>query len=84
MLGLSSDRAFVYEVEGLRQTEQTTQDTHPIRSSGNLMIQVPYKRMNEEMRRISRLGGKIVAIHPLSDYLAAQSQNNSQHDSQGE
>jgi phycocyanin-associated, rod len=73
MLGLAADRSFIYEVEGLRQTEQTAQDSHPIRNSSNIMIQVPYNRMNEEMRRISRSGGKIVAIHPMADYLAASS-----------
>jgi CpcD/allophycocyanin linker domain len=67
MLGLSSGRNFIYEVEGLRQNEQTTKNNYPVRTSGNTMIQVSYDRMNEEMRRITRLGGKIVAIHPLSE-----------------
>jgi hypothetical protein len=30
------------------------------------MILVPYSRMNHEMRRITRLGGKIVNIRPLA------------------
>jgi hypothetical protein len=75
MLGLSSGRNFIYEVEGLRQNEQTTKNSYPVRNSGNVMVQVPYDRMNEEMRRITRMGGKIVAIHPLADYLAAGHQN---------
>jgi phycocyanin-associated, rod len=73
MIGLAADRNFIYEVEGLRQTAQTAQDSHAIRNSGNIMIQVPYDRMNEEMRRISRLGGKIVAIHSMADYSGRQS-----------
>jgi hypothetical protein len=27
---------------------------------------VPYSRMNEEMQRITRMGGTIVSIQPLS------------------
>jgi hypothetical protein len=30
------------------------------------MITVPYNRMNEEMQRINRMGGKIVSIQPLT------------------
>jgi hypothetical protein len=66
MLGQSTlNRVFVYEVEGLRQNEQTNKQSYPIRNSSTIMIQVPYNRMNDEMRRITRLGGKIVGIHPL-------------------
>lgn len=81
MLGMSStnDRVFVYEVEGLRQNEQTTKNSYPLRNSSNQWIQVPYSRMNEEMLRISRLGGTIVAIHSLADYCAAQSKVSSEH-----
>jgi hypothetical protein len=60
---LASSRYFVYEVEGLRQNEETTNTGYPIRSSSTVLITVPYSRMNEEMQRISRLGGKIVKIH---------------------
>jgi phycocyanin-associated rod protein len=84
MLGLSSanDRVFVYEVEGLRQNDQTTNNSYPVRSSGNLLIQVPYNRMNDEMLRISRLGGNIVAIHPLADY--SKQGDSSGHDAPAE
>jgi sulfite reductase alpha subunit-like flavoprotein len=62
--GSSADsRVFVYEVTGLRQSDQTENRNYPVRNSGSIFIQVPYNRMNEEMRRISRLGGKIVGIH---------------------
>lgn len=61
----SSNRVFVYEVSGLRQTDQSDRNSYPIRNSGNVLIKVPYNRMNEEMLRINRLGGKIVNILPL-------------------
>lgn len=82
MLGLSSaanDRVFVYEVEGLRQNEQTTKNNYPVRNSSNVLIQVPYNRMNDEMLRISRMGGSIVAIHPLADYSAAKQEDSCEH-----
>lgn len=80
MLGLSStnDRVFVYEVEGLRQNEQTTKNNYPVRNSSNVLIQVPYRRMNDEMLRISRMGGNIVAIHPLASYSAAKREDSSE------
>jgi hypothetical protein len=67
MLGLSSfnNRVFVYEVAGLQQNDQTENNSYSIRNSSNILIQVPYSRMNFEMRRISQLGGKIVAVHSL-------------------
>lgn len=63
---LAGSRYFVYEVQGLRQNEETTNSGYQIRSSSTILITVPYSRMNEEMQRISRLGGKIVKIHPQS------------------
>jgi phycocyanin-associated, rod len=63
----SSNRVFVYEVEGLRQNEQTDNNRYQIRNSSTILIQVPYSRMNEEMRRITRLGGKIVGIRSASE-----------------
>jgi phycocyanin-associated rod protein len=62
----ADNRIFVYEVEGLRQNEQTDKQNYPVRNSSTIMMQVPYSRMNAEMRRITRLGGKIVNIRPLS------------------
>lgn len=60
----SGSRVFVYEVVGLRQNEETDKTNYPIRNSGSVFIRVPYNRMNQEMQRITRLGGKIVSIHP--------------------
>jgi phycocyanin-associated, rod len=69
MLGLSSsnNRVFVYEVAGLHQTDLN--NNYQIRNSSNAFIQVPYHRMNDEMQRINRLGGKIIAIQPLAEHL---------------
>lgn len=61
----SSSRLFVYEVEGIRQVDGDGPDS-PIRRSGTTFITVPYSRMNQEMKRISRMGGKIVSIRPLT------------------
>jgi phycocyanin-associated rod protein len=60
-----ANRVFVYEVTGLRQSDQTENSAYPLRTSSSVFIQVPYNRMNEEMRRITRLGGNIVNIRPL-------------------
>ncbi|QLE54685.1 ferredoxin--NADP reductase [Nostoc sp. TCL26-01] len=62
----SGSRVFVYEVVGMRQSEETDQTNYPIRKSGSVFIRVPYNRMNQEMQRITRLGGKIVGIHSVS------------------
>ena len=61
-----SNRLFVYEVVGLRQNAETDKGSYPIRSSGSVFITVPYSRMNQEMRRITRLGGTIVSIQPFT------------------
>jgi len=60
----SGSRIFVYEVEGMRQSQATDQISNPIRRSGSVFISVPYDRMNQEMRRIARMGGRIVSIRP--------------------
>ena len=62
---LSGSRVFVYEVVGLRQNEETDKMNYPIRQSGSVFVRVPYNRMNQEMRRITRMGGKIVNIQLL-------------------
>ncbi|MDY6785282.1 MAG: phycobilisome linker polypeptide [Cyanobacteriota bacterium] len=58
-------RMFLYEVEGISQNGQFDQLDYSIRKSGTVQILVPYSRMNQEMRRIARMGGKIVSITPL-------------------
>ncbi len=58
-------RVFVYEVVGMRQSQATALANYSIRKSGSIFITVAYNRMNEEMRRIARLGGKIIGITSL-------------------
>ena len=58
----AASRVFVYEVSGLHQTEENDNNSHSVRQSGSVFIKVPYARMNDEMRRISRMGCKIVNI----------------------
>ncbi len=60
------NRMFVYEVVGLRQNQETDKTDYQIRQSSSILITVPYSRMNQEMQRITRLGGKIVSIQPLT------------------
>ena len=69
----SAGRVFRYEVVGLRQNEETDKNNYEIRQSGSVFVTVPYNRMNEEMQRIVRLGGKIVNIQPLTAESATQS-----------
>ncbi|MGF1479771.1 MAG: ferredoxin--NADP reductase [Cyanophyceae cyanobacterium] len=73
----SNSRTFVYEVVGLKQVGETEQLSYSIRQSGTVFMKVPYARMSREMQRISRLGGKIVSIKPLSAYTEEESTNNS-------
>lgn len=62
----SVNRFFEYEVVGLRQNDETDKQDYAIRSSASTFIKVPYSRMNQEMQRIVRMGGKIVNIKPLT------------------
>ena len=62
----AGSRVFRYEVVGLRQNEQNDKNNYEIRNSGSIFITFPYSRMNEEMRRISRMGGRIVNIEQLT------------------
>lgn len=62
----AGSRVFRYEVVGLRQNDETDKNNYEIRRSGSVFMTVPYSRMNEEMQRITRLGGKIVNIEPLT------------------
>jgi phycocyanin-associated, rod len=59
---IADDRVFVYEVAGLRQTDQTDGSNHEIRHSSNVLMQIPFGRMNEFMQQMNRLGAHIVNI----------------------
>ena len=61
-----NNRLFIYEVEGLSQKGNGDSLNVPIRNSGTMSIAVPYNRMNQEMRRINSLGGKVISIKPFS------------------
>ncbi|MEH2180805.1 phycobilisome linker polypeptide [Nostoc sp.] len=74
----TSSRYFRYEVVGLRQVEENEKTNYPIRSSATVFFTVPEKRMNQEMQRIARLGGKIVSIQPLNAVSNAVPQTNSE------
>jgi hypothetical protein len=63
---IGANRLFRYEVTGLRQNDQTDLQNHGIRQGSSVFITVPYPRMNDEMRRITRLGGTIVNIQPVT------------------
>ena len=61
------NRLFLYEVVGLSQNGNSNNLNYSIRSSGSVFITVPYNRMNQEMQRISRLGGRIVSITAVNN-----------------
>jgi phycocyanin-associated rod protein len=65
-LNSAGSRVFRYEVVGLRQNDENDKNSYEIRNSGSVFLTVPYSRMNEEMRRITRLGGRIVNIEQLT------------------
>jgi ferredoxin--NADP+ reductase len=62
----ANNRLFIYEVIGLRDSQSSDGTNSKIRRSGSSFITVPYQRMNQEMRRIARLGGKILNIRPYA------------------
>jgi ferredoxin--NADP+ reductase len=62
----ANNRLFIYEVIGLRDSQTSDASNSKIRRSGSSFITVPYQRMNQEMRRIASLGGKILNIRPFA------------------
>jgi ferredoxin--NADP+ reductase len=60
-------RVYIYEVVGIKQSSATDLMGNSIRNSGTVFISVPYSRMQQEMQRISRMGGKIVSIRPMEE-----------------
>lgn len=65
-IGTANSRWFRYEVTGLSQSTETDTNDYPFRSSSSVFVTVPYARMNQEMRRITRMGGTIVKIEPVT------------------
>ncbi len=74
----ASSRMFRYEVTGLRQNSENDKNNYEIRNSGSVYVTVPYNRMNEEMQRITRMGGTIVKIEPLTAQSALGADSQSQ------
>lgn len=66
------NRSFIYEVEGLSPNGNGKGVNAPIRNSGTVFITVPYNRMNQEIRRINSLGGKVISIKPCGSDIPAQ------------
>lgn len=71
-----SNRIYVYEVVGLSQNGNGSNLNYSIRNSGSVFISVPYNRMNQEMKRITRLGGQIVSIKALSNGSTSENTTN--------
>ncbi|MGL5083407.1 MAG: ferredoxin--NADP reductase [Microcoleaceae cyanobacterium] len=65
-IGASSERVFMFEIAGMCKSGNSDGMSVPLRRSGTIYLTVPYSRMNQEMRRIARMGGKIVSIRPLN------------------
>jgi phycocyanin-associated rod protein len=58
----------VYEVTGLKQSEENDSNNYSFRTSSSVFVSVPYNRMNEEMQSIGRMGGTIVNIQSLDSF----------------
>lgn len=71
----TKSRVFVYEVTGLKQNENNDNNNYQFRSSSSVFVRVAYNRMNEEMQRISRMGGTIVNIQPLESFQQSNQAN---------
>lgn len=61
---LYGDRLYLVEVTGWRSMAPSV---YPIRRSGNSLLQVPYNRLGDELKRIARFGGKVVSIQALGE-----------------
>jgi phycocyanin-associated rod protein len=62
----ASNRVYRIEIEGMRQNVNPDKVSYSIRNSGRTFITVPYNRMNEQLQRINRMGGKVLSIEPLT------------------
>ncbi|MFP4009403.1 MAG: phycobilisome linker polypeptide [Spirulinaceae cyanobacterium] len=73
----ASSRIFAYEVTGLPQNNgNNKKEDYRYRPNGNsILIKVPYNRMNEEMKRITRMGGTIVSIKPWNSFSESDSES---------
>ncbi len=62
----ANNRVFLYEVVIHLQMGKLNQIDGLFQRRGKFYLKVPYKRMSQEMQRITRLGGKIVNIIPIN------------------
>lgn len=74
----SNNRIFVYEVTGLKQSQENDSNSYPFRNSGSAFVSVPYGRMNEEMQRIGKMGGTIVKIQSLEAFKQQEQKDNAE------
>ncbi len=63
---LSGSRLYRYEVVGLRRNGNSDGMQAPLRLSGSRFFTISYDRMEQFMRQIAQMGGKIVNILPIS------------------
>lgn len=71
-LNSSANRMFRIEVEGMGQNIDPDTVSYRVRSTRKTYLSVPYNRMNQEMQRINRMGGKILSIEPLTNNGASE------------
>jgi hypothetical protein len=62
----NGSRMYRIEVEAMGQNVDPDTNSYRIRSTRKTYITVPYNRMSEQMKRINRMGGKILSIEPLT------------------
>lgn len=62
----NSDRIFLYEVVLPSSADQGENRQNWQNRQAKVIFKVPYSRMNQEMKRIAKLGGKILKITPIS------------------
>ncbi|ACK64654.1 Domain of unknown function DUF1816 [Rippkaea orientalis PCC 8801] len=63
----ANSRFFLYEVAIQPQSGGFNKIKGLIYQEGKIFLKVPYGRMKQEMKRIQRLGGKIVNITPITE-----------------
>jgi ferredoxin--NADP+ reductase len=63
---LSGSRLYRYEVVGLRRNGNADSVKVPLRQSGSRFYTISYDRMDQFMRQIAQMGGKIINIFPIS------------------
>src|SRR5512141_3052410 len=66
----ADSRVFLYEVVIQPQTRGLDKIKGLIYHEGKIFLKVPYRRMKQEMKRIQRLGGKIIKITPMTEITA--------------